>query len=95
MSKILRWLREIFNPSSKCERMGHEFRRVRIRGKAYPPKMFRSVADEAYKSFHRCGRCGKVEDREGDGLQRYGGIQSLTMPDDMWKRLYEDGFLPD
>lgn len=83
----MRWLREFFRPTLKCERLGHVegFRQVR---RGYTSSRF-GVADSVTQSRAFCPRCktslGKwIEDRRRK-------IDSLSMPTDDWDRLEADG----
>lgn len=89
----MRWFREFFRPSLKCERLGHDVakRPAKRHFYRYPGRGFRSVADDVTEEREECGRCG-------EGLTdwtetRYSGLQGLTMSSDRWDQLKCEGRL--
>ncbi|KKM79725.1 hypothetical protein LCGC14_1347120 [marine sediment metagenome] len=94
MGKIIRWWREFRAPSLKCGRLGHLRIVMRRRGRMLPGEhSFRSVADNVVQERPQCARChGGLGDW---AVVSRDSIQSLTMPDDMWRRLKENGALWD
>ena len=87
----MRWLKELFRPKRKCERLGHLPYEQRRKGYAWPGKEYRSVADEVVQKRTRCARCHDILE-DWEEVQR-DGIQSLSMEEGRWDILKEDGYL--
>ena len=91
---IVIWLRELFRPSLKCDRLGHDWDQITIRGFQWPAEnSWRHVADSVTVTIHDCRRCRVRERQESDEVKRREGISSLEMPTPDWERLKERGFL--
>jgi hypothetical protein len=92
--KLLIWLREAWNHSLKCERLGHDWKQISIRGWQWPAENSRRhVADSVIVTIHECQRCRIRERKESDEVKRREGITSLSMPTPDWERLKERGFI--
>lgn len=87
---IKRWLRELFLPHVKCERVGHDYCDGYVARWEYPGTEFRSVADDVEYEALVCSRCRHYELKEEVDRS---GLQELSMPDEMWMRLSRDGYL--
>lgn len=88
-----RWLRELWHPAEKCERVGHRMRPVLTPVYLYPPDgtfLRGHVADRAVEVSAECRRCGeKTEVRITDRR----GLNGLSMPTDKWETLEREGRL--
>jgi|SRR6476661_1804391 len=92
-ASLSRWLAELFRPSRKCARLGHDMGEVRQRVLLWPPEGIfqnRHVADYATEVTPRCRRCWfRGETR----IEQRGGLTGLRMPSDDWDDLKRDGRL--
>lgn len=88
---MLRWLREMTSPITKCERTGHRLHKERRTGYLNGDHgHFRCVAVRVTETRTACTRCGmkgewtRVSER---------GINSLTLDSDWMQTLEETGEL--
>lgn len=86
----MRFLKEFFNPSLKCERLGHD-EYIEEADITFILRRFRAVAEEYECTRNKCRRCAVVftEWKRGKYL---GSIQSISMPSDMMKRFEKRGW---
>jgi len=90
----MRWLRELLRPSLKCERVGHNWKQITIRGYQYPAEFsYRCVADAVTVTIHECTCCRERTRMDSDTVLRRDGLNSLSMPESDWETLRERGFL--
>lgn len=86
---MLRSIRELLQPSLKCERTGeHDMRHQTRKFWRYPPKEYHSVADKCTEERDACRRCNHATEWE---ITKTRGSQSLSMPSYMWEQLEETG----
>lgn len=88
--KVPRFLNEIFNPSLKCERLGHktELKKVIIRRQNYTSL---SVAIDYLATVDKCVRCGHCSCPRDE--QFYDSYTSVSMPNSMWRELKREGYI--
>lgn len=87
---MLRFIKELFRPSLKCARVGHnvikDVVRVRIRSSSW-----REVVADYSATIERCKRCGHKEPPVvGEKITGYTGCE---MPSEMWDELDKNGYL--
>ena len=88
----MRWLKELFRPRLKCERLGHREEPQQRRTFRWPPESrWAGVADRCAEKRTVCGRCGAQLAPWAITERR--PIDSLSMPQPDWDRLRTDGVL--
>lgn len=87
----MRWIREFFRPSLKCERLGHSFR-PETRQVAAEGGGFRNVITIYDESWEVCSVCGAAE-AIPDSRKMVTGFQSASLPSSFWNKMREDGFV--
>lgn len=87
----MRFFKELFNRSLKCERVGHKPRAVKRTGFVRPEGAFRHriVAEKVRQCRVICSRC-KTPLSEWDERSR-SPIHSLKMEEDRWEELEDTG----
>lgn len=87
----MRFWREFWNPSLKCNRLGHVDRPItkRIRRKA-PPFTYRTVVEDFEATFIQCKRCGKETGPNEEKI--VDSFTSCSMPDTMWDEMRNKGY---
>lgn len=86
----MRWLKEFFKPSLKCERLGHNFetKRLIIRKLGREPTI---IAEDFAATENCCSRCNfKCPIIT---WQRKDWYSSVSMPNEMWDELHDNGYL--
>jgi hypothetical protein len=86
----MRFLKELFSPRLKCDRVGHKPRTATRFAYAWPSELC-GVADEVEIERVECRRCRErlAEDRIIDREE----IHSLEMPTSHWRELRKNGIL--
>ncbi len=85
----MRWWREFCNPALKCERVGHDIK-TRAYGGYETSKSTWCVAYRVKGTIVYCPRCRFVATRTVDGKD---AIHSLTLDQDRYDRLKDEGFI--
>lgn len=88
---MIRALKEYFNPSLKCDRIGHDLKTQQavIRRRS---NMFRAVVADFVCKLKVCSRCHKVVGApENEVLLE--GFTSCQMPNEMWQEINKNGYL--
>lgn len=92
---MTRWLRELRNPSLKCERIGHRPVEQVRHGYGYPCRVgsgwLGGVADRITEERTRCTRCGA--EIEAWHETDWGILSGLSMSSESWRLLKRDGRL--
>ena len=87
----MRIIRELFRPSEKCKRIGHDMTTktfiIRRRTRA-----FRSVATDYKADIDVCKRCGHM-DAQPKNEKEIDAYTSCTMPSVMWDEIRERGYV--
>lgn len=88
---MIRSIKEYFNPSLKCDRIGHELRSQMavIRKRS---NMFRAVVADYSCNLQVCHRCGKIvgQPEKEEFLESF---NSCSMPNEMWDEINKNGYL--
>lgn len=88
------WLKELFDPAVKCERVGHKTRTLTRKTIRWPSESWRrGVADKCKEKLVKCRRCGEVL-VDWEVTDRV-GLHSLEMNSGMWDNLKEHGLIAD
>ena len=87
----MRWLKEFFNPSLKCQRVGHNPVVVKVTIRK-PSNSFRTVARDYKADIGKCKRCGKVIS-EPCNLEFIDAWTSVEMPKYMWDDIRNNGYV--
>lgn len=82
---IERFITELFNPSTKCKRVGHNMKEYYRMG-YYDGGGFRSVATKVTQVRKVCRRCGHAP--TDWKTIREQGVQSLSAPSDLMQKIY-------
>ncbi len=87
---MLRAIREFWNPSLKCKRLGHTSKptTVKIRKKSHG----RVVVKDYKAMLNICDRCGKKHG-EPFNLKQIDWFTSCSMPSRMWEEIKSNGYL--
>ncbi len=84
----MRWLKELFNPTLKCKRIGHVWDnkkyKIETRGNM-------NVIEEWLATRKECACCGKK--MEMQKVEYITGYSGCSMPKYMWEKLDREGFL--
>lgn len=86
----MRFIKELINPSLKCERVGHNnlFKGITIRKASNEPW----ASCEDYRAKVKiCKRCGQTT--EPFDLIYLTCYSKVTMPTSMWNRMKEKGYI--
>lgn len=92
MNIVKRWFVEFFNPSVKCERLGHRMydRSTTIMKRGHP--QFSSIIATEYRCvIPTCKRCGYKE--EPTKLKEKQAFNGVSMPTSDWDEIREKGYL--
>lgn len=85
---------EWWSPGLRCERLGHRWEQIEVRGWQFPAlNSWRHVADAVTVQIHCCRRCRVRERMADDQVLSRVGLSSLEMPTRDWERLRDHGFL--
>lgn len=76
---LKRFLKELKDPSLKCERVGHNLREYTRRG--YYEGGFMSVVTQVVQTTNRCERCGCQTEWKTTSQS---GIRSFSAPEKLW-----------
>ena len=88
----MRWIKELFNPTLKCQRLGHQHSTETIDGFSRPPiDDRRNVVVKAKKIPDSCRRCGIIHSTEIE--KSWKGFNSVSWPSYMWDELEKEGFV--
>lgn len=90
--KIVRFLKEFFNVSLKCERLGHKTgeRKVRVRKTSYEHREVVADYDAVQHVCRRWGCVVVVDTVIGGKIEGYTGC---SMPQAMWDDIRKNGFV--
>lgn len=87
---MIRFLKELFNPRLKCERVGHSLahvcRRIRRPGKG------RIVCNDFDAVLIECDRCDYVSPEVASEVE-VDWFNGVTMPNSMWDEMKINGFV--
>lgn len=86
--KIIGFIKEVFSPKLKCERIGHKQEKVRFL--IYKDSDF-YAAESGYADFVVCKRCGLFLSGPENFEYQY-SISSLTMPSLDMIKFRKDGY---
>ncbi len=88
---MVRFIKEMFNPDLKCERLGHDFedKPVKIRVRS---RMARVVVTDHDAKLKVCKRCRTIEGEPFDLIQ-VDWFTSCVMPNHMWDQIKKEGYL--
>lgn len=86
----MRWIKELFNPSLKCKRLGHNFDVVKIviRRRSKVPGF---ICKDYFAEQKVCKRCGTKTPPQNEEYKDY--WTSVTMPMSMWEEMDRKGYL--
>ena len=89
--KNMRFVKELFNPAKKCERLGHtpNEHKIRIRKNS---KDWRMTVTDFSARIEICDRCNKHLS-EPFKLEEIDSYNSCSMPSEMWNKMREKGYL--
>lgn len=89
---MLNFLKELFNPSLRCKRLGHKIKTIRKRIRIKPKESYsRFVAEDYYAKLDICSRCG--EEHKPYDNEYITSWNSCSMPLSMWNDIREKGYV--
>lgn len=87
---VMRRFKELFNSRLRCERIGHDMKeeQIKVRKNSYG---YGEVVADFKATRCRCKRCGETtEPTIGEKVDWY---SSCSMPDYMWNKIKEQGYV--
>ena len=87
---LTRFFKELFNPSLKCKRLGHDMKTIVILIREEGGG-FRNVVSDFNAKKDYCKRCGG-EHSEPRDLEYVTGYTKCKMPSNMWDEIREKGY---
>ena len=88
---MIRFIKELFSPKLKCERLGHNVKSRHCKKVLVESREFREVAAEFEAEIKKCKRCG--ETMEVIKGKKITSLQGLSMPNSDWDILRDQGYL--
>lgn len=87
----MKWIKELFNPALKCERVGHtpKTETVRYRKRANDGL---TICNDYKAKRDRCSRCGTTLTDFYDE-KKTNGYTGVSMPTDYWEEMKTKGYL--
>lgn len=93
----MRFIKELFKPRLKCERIGHQVDEIKVRGYSKPSHDTSDwryyVAMDAEKITSLCTRCGLIHKEEV--IASYKGLTGYSWPQSMADEFEKTGFVAD